>query len=100
MQGFATHVCFLDKKNIVIFCEISTLGKYFTKIRCKGENDIELQKKLLSHGAKKVHFNSDNTWSYLILKTENSTISEFDSLADRRDITIEDVSSYFSTGEV
>lgn len=95
MQGFATDVLFLNGAKIELHCPVEKLPQEFLKIRLK-PNEENLSR-LNSSEVKKANLNADGSWSY-ILKRSASSAESLKKFEDRRLITIEDISAYYSVG--
>lgn len=96
MQGFATDVIFLDKGRVIFTSASKSFPNHFQKIRVSQDHEDLVEKK---HGARRVGFNSDATWSYMFLKENSIALDAQHIIEDMREITIADVQSYFTAGE-
>lgn len=95
MQNFATDVCFLKDMKSILYCSTGEISTHFTKLRTS-ESGLKLEKA----GARKVHINSDGSWSFIISNELIRNLVAEETIADKRGITIEDVASYFSSDKV
>ncbi|OYZ12836.1 MAG: hypothetical protein B7Y39_18605 [Bdellovibrio sp. 28-41-41] len=96
MQGFATDVVFLEKGRVNFISRSSSLNQHFRKIRVSKDQEELVQKTL---GAKRIGFNHDNTWTFLLLRDSDAKLP-IGINDDLREITISDVQSYFTAREV
>lgn len=98
MQGFASDLMLIENGRIAFESRTNNLKEHFRKIRVGKNADHNAIKEL---GARKISFNKDETWIYLHVRQgfdqglEISGVEE-----DKREITIADVQSYFTAGEV
>lgn len=95
MQGFATDVVFLEKGQVNFSSKSLALHQHFKKIKVTKEQEPFATKNL---GARRINFNTDNTWTFLYSKKEELQTSP-GIVDDQREITISDVQSYFTAGE-
>ncbi len=87
MQGFATHFCFLGSQTVDLFCRTNEFNQHFRKFRLVSATETPVA------SAQRAHLNSDGSWSYLApIATEVPR-----DMWDRREITIEDVASFYSS---
>lgn len=98
MQGFASDLLLIEKGSIIFESSTSNLNEHFRKIRVANDYDPSAIKNL---GARKISFSKNETWIYLHPRKNNSEISNVKGIEeDKREITIADVQSYFTAGEV
>jgi ABC-2 type transport system ATP-binding protein len=87
MQGFATHICVLQDGRVSLNCKVSELPDRFAKVRTEAWRAVAVE------SMRQVQLNSDGTWSYLLHRPMLSRVSSV--LPDKREITVEDVATYF-----
>lgn len=95
-HGFITDVCFIDSGKVILNCPVEMLTNYFGKVRIPQDSPTELHQGLQKLQGKAIGLNSDNTWSYLVPKLSVSEISQMKAMVDRRQITVQDVSIYYT----
>ncbi len=99
MNGFATNLFFLEQGRLVFSSDCKKLGDFFKKIRISGSAEEIARKKVEGLGGKRIQFNSDNTWTYLIEYSKVANLGNLNHLDDNREVTVSDVQYYFTGGE-
>lgn len=99
MNGFATDICFLENGRQIFSGECRKLTEAFRKVRVRTTDSDSIHRQIEKVGGKRIHLNTDQTWTVLIESSKYADLDKLELLNDNREITVSDIQYYFTGGE-